>query len=179
VQLVSQDIYLGPLKDDKDKKFLVNPDDVPDTESELKHYMLTPFISQTRVFSTKIIIHSNVDLKAIKTNPDFLQYIGEEGIKIDYNRLDTVLPSHVGILEQVSPRHDTLLFHYDRLSKLLPASAPLFQICIQKTFGKDSKWVMIVMIQSEKEDVPVLSQLLIDLAKTDKIKFFRGMHMYV
>jgi hypothetical protein len=83
-----------------------------------------------------------------------------------------VIPSHVGILEQVSPRHDTLLFHYERLSKLLPASAPLFQISIQKTFGKDSKWVLIVMIQSEKEDVPVLSQMLLDLAKMQKIKFF-------
>jgi hypothetical protein len=85
LQLVSHDIYLGPLKADTDTKLLVNPDDVPDNESELKHYTMTPFISQTRVFSTKLMIHSNVDLKTIKTNPDFLQYIGEEGIKIDYN----------------------------------------------------------------------------------------------
>jgi hypothetical protein len=172
MQIVSPEIYIAPVLENSEEKILVNPLQIPTEENELKNYMMAPMITRTRVFITKIIVKSNVDLKEIKTNTDFLYYVGEHGIQIDYNRLETVIPYNVGILENVIPRHDTLLLHYERINKLLPLSAPLFMVSLHKTFGKDGKWLLTVMIKAEKDNVNKLSEMLLELNKQGKIGFF-------
>jgi hypothetical protein len=61
--------------------------------------------------------------------------VGEEGIVIEVNHLNTVVPESVGFLDNVIPKSETLTMHHERLSQFLPEDAPMFQVALQKIYG--------------------------------------------
>jgi hypothetical protein len=141
-------------------------------DGELRPYMMNPIINKDDAFTTKVIIASNHELKDYKTNPRFRNYIGEEGIMVEPNMLNTVQPENVGFLENLLPRYETLELHRARLMELLPSTCPNFQVTLIRSGGKKTNWVQLVAVQSEAGDVETLSRLLLDVSAEGHINFF-------
>jgi hypothetical protein len=106
LQMAYSDTYLAPLSDEGEKILpnIVDPSSIDVEDKNLRPYMMEPIINSNDAFSTKIIILSNHPLKDYKSNPAFRNYIGEEGIMVDNNRLQTVQPENVGFLENVNKK---------------------------------------------------------------------------
>jgi hypothetical protein len=172
LQMAYSDTYIAPINNEKIIPNLVDPMKIKIEDEHIKPYMLSPVINSNGEFTTKIIIRSNHELKEFKTNPGFRNYIGEAGIMIDNNRLETVEPVNVGFLENVLPSYETTTLHYARLLELLPARCPEFQVTLAKSGGKKKDWIQLVMIQCDKEDVFELATMLNDISDQGHINFF-------
>jgi hypothetical protein len=147
LQMSYQDTFIGPIDETSKAEKLAHHSQVPIVPELLKQYMVAPVMTPNNTYNTKIVIHSNHELKEFKTHPVFLDYEKSEGIQIEINKLKTVIPCNVGFLEQVVPRFDTCNLHEERLLKVVPPGCPLFQVKLHKSFGADGKPIMMVMIQ--------------------------------
>jgi hypothetical protein len=135
LQMAYSDTYLAPLDDLEGvvRPNIVDPSKIDVEDINIRPYMMEPVINANDAFTTKIIILSNHSLKDYKSNPAFRNYIGEEGIVVENNRLKTVQPENVGFLENVIPRFETLDLHHSRLVQLLPKNCPEFQITLVRS----------------------------------------------
>jgi hypothetical protein len=129
-------------------------------------------ISSNRTYYTKMELHTNRDLKEYKKDPNFRAYMGEEGFVIEVNYLNMVVPETVGFLDNVIPKAETLSMHHERLTQFLPENSPVFQVALQKIYGKDGKQVITVMIQTDGEDVYELNHMLIKASKIGWFGYF-------
>jgi hypothetical protein len=166
------DSYIGSVKGDKQLPRLIHPEHIPLDEVTLMQYMIKPIVATNRVYSTKVLIHTNHTLKEFKLDPNFRSYIGEEGIVIDHNTLATAIPTNIGFLENVIPRQDTLHLHHERISRYLPPGLPPFQVTLQKLYGKDTKWVNVIMLQSADTEVVLMNRHLLTAATVGGFKYF-------
>jgi hypothetical protein len=141
-------------------------------EQELKEYMMHPVISANRTYFIKMELHTNRDLREYKKDPNFRAYVGEEGFVIEVNYLNTVVPEPVGFLDNVIPKAETLHMHHERLCRFLPDDASVFQVALQKIYGKDCKQVLTVMIKTEGDDVYELNHMMIKASKIGQFGYF-------
>jgi hypothetical protein len=116
-QSAYSDSYIGSVKGDAMVARIIHPEHIPLDEAILLNYMVKPVVATNRVYSTKVLIHTNHTLKEFKIDPNFRSYIGEEGIVIDNNTLATAIPINIGFLENVIPRQDTLHLHHERIMR--------------------------------------------------------------
>jgi hypothetical protein len=114
LQIAFQDSYLGAINDNSTTKRLNHHSQIPITTKELQNYMLKPVAGANNVYTTKIKVYSNYELKDYLLDPSFRNCMAAELISIKYNRLTTVLPCNVGILEQITVTRDTnTMMHTD------------------------------------------------------------------
>lgn len=171
-QMAFQDTYIGSINKDDEIDKLTNYQQVPLEQAKVEQYMMEPIIGMNKSYSTKIIIHSNHELKDFINNQKFQTYITTEMISIEYNNLNSVIPYNIGFLEQVTSSRDTLLLHENRIKLMLPVVCPEFQVNLQKFFDNDHQATYVVMLQSSKDDVPELTKLLLDLVAEANLMFF-------
>jgi hypothetical protein len=60
-----------------------------------------------------------------------------EQIAIKYNKLNTIIPTNIGFLEQMVPNRESTILQPARLKALLPSNAPDFQINLYQCYGYD------------------------------------------
>jgi uncharacterized protein VirK/YbjX len=128
-------------------------------------------MSQNKTYSTKILLHTNNKLKNYINNQKIRKYISSELISIEYNQLKTVLPYNVGFVEHVTTNRETIPLHQERTKKMLPNNHPDFQLNLQKLYNSE-KTTYIVMIQCNKDNVKVLSDMLSDIEDKKQIAIF-------
>jgi hypothetical protein len=171
-QLTHQDTYIAPIDKKSTHPRLAHYSQVPMDTERLKQYMLDPVLGPGNIYSTKIIIHSNHNLRSFLINPKFRDYISTEGIVVENNNLQTATPTNIGFLEHVVPNHDSVHLHTARLQIMLPTIMPEFQVTLVKTHISDRRYIYLVMIQSHPMHVDLLARHFRDLSDKDYINFF-------
>jgi hypothetical protein len=129
-------------------------------QHELRNHMSKTDHGPNNVHSSKIILHTNHELKDYLINSDFRNYLSSESFHIKYNGLDSIVPYNVGFLEQITSSRDTTMLHEERLRQLLPRKAPKFQINLHRVYGADNRMSFLVMVQSKQEDVDTLIKMI-------------------
>jgi hypothetical protein len=132
--------------------------------------MYEPISSTGKTYLTKIVIHSNYEWKLFMNHHKFRDYITNESINIDRNYLDTVIPHNFGFLKEVTANWDTTLLHRGRIMKLIP-NAPEFQITLQKIYGNNKKFAFVAMVQTSRENVNKMTELITDGKFKNSIPF--------
>ena len=90
---------------------------------------------------------------------------------MEYNDLDSVLPSNIGFLEDIIARSDTVELHKNRISKLLPDNSPRFTLNVQTLHGPDNTSTRVFMLKTDKKHLSTLTRLLFDLPHS-QVKLF-------
>lgn len=170
-QMAYQDTYIGSINDDNKIPKINHHNQVPVKDIDLMKYMMEPIIGPNKSYYTKIIIHTNHELKDYINNTRFRSYISNELISIEYNTLNVVIPQNVGFFEQTTTNRQTTLLHHLRLQKLLPKNAPEYQVNLQKIYSSTRQFTYVVMIQIAKEDIEKLVDLLRGNDKNENIFF--------
>jgi hypothetical protein len=174
LQMSHPESYIATLNYKDDPRRIVHHNQVPLDYKELLHFMVEPSLSNNNIYSTKIIIHTNCELKDYLEDNKFRKYLTSSSIHVEYNTLDCLNPQNVGYLEEVTSSRDTVMLHEERLRKLLPSTAPSFQVNLVRIYGSgsDSKTTYLVMVQSKLEDVEHLCYLIEALDEASMIVFF-------
>jgi hypothetical protein len=172
LQMSSQDTYIGTLDYDKDPRRIVHHNQVPLQYKELLQFMEEPHIINDYIYTTKIKVHTNKELKEYLTDKTFWNYLTAENIHIEYNNLDCIVPHNVGFLEEVTSSRDTIQLHEARLRRLLPTTAPKFQVNLYRAYGTDNRTTFLVMVQSKAEDVETLTLQIQAINEIHMIVFF-------
>jgi hypothetical protein len=165
------DSYLGPIIPDA-KPLITSLLDVPTDEVLIQHYIERPSVNKERQFLVRIIVHSNYNLGTYKEKSQFRQYLAKEHIVVDYNNLDSIDPVHVGFIEDIVPRYETLQLHHTRLVDLLPTNAPPFQLNIQSIYGRSGSRSKAVMVNCDIENEQILKVMLDSLHKNEQLEFY-------
>jgi hypothetical protein len=129
------DSYIGPIIPGS-AEIITSLIDIPTDDTLLSNYIEKPLVDKDRTFLIRIIIHSNKRLGQYKEIPQFRQYLAREHIVLDYNELESIDPFHVGFIEDIIPRYETLQLHHERISTLLGEDSPKFQLNIQSVYGR-------------------------------------------
>jgi hypothetical protein len=169
-----EDIYLAPIGDGQ-APVISSLVDIPTNNTLLQDYIEWPSVEKNRIFLVRIMVKSNHSLGEYKTINQFRQYLARENIVLDYNNLDSIDPVHVGFIEDIIPRYETLQLHHERLSALLPVDAPMFQLNIQSIYGRSRERSKVVMINSDISNVNILKTLFNNLNKEESIPFYPWM----
>jgi hypothetical protein len=98
----SQDTHIAKLNYKNDPRQIVHHNQVPLQYKELLKFMEEPTLISNHFYSTKIMVHSNKELKDFITDTVFCNYLTSESIHIEYNNLDCIVPQNVGFLEEVT-----------------------------------------------------------------------------
>jgi hypothetical protein len=152
LQMLFQDTYIGPINnEDQTTKRIAHLTQIPTNNNEVLKYMFT-LNCTNGVWATKINIHSNNKLKDFLNNDEFRNYLLSEQITIEYNKLNTIIPTNIGFLEQMVPNRESKTLQHARLVELLPINAPEFQINVYRCYGYDKKPASLIMIQTEKQN---------------------------
>jgi hypothetical protein len=107
MQNVYPDTYLATTEDDKTIPAIINIKDVPMDENQIRQYLATP-MNPTKTFHAKVYMMTNHTIQEYKGDTAFFEYIKKENIVIEINDLDDINPVHVGFLEEVIRRYNTL-----------------------------------------------------------------------
>jgi hypothetical protein len=110
-------------------------------------------------------------LEEYKTHPKFIEYIAQEQIVLDISTLNNVDPEHVGYLEEVVGRHDTLEAHTKRLKELLPDDIPHFQLNIHTLKTPKGGRCKVFMINCDSIHLDQIRHELLELHAQGNIVF--------
>jgi hypothetical protein len=177
LQMAYQDTYIGPLDNNSTLGKICHHQQVPISDEGLKNYIMKPVPGENNTLSTKIMLHTNHELKDYLMVSRFRQYISHEQILLMYNELDTAVPTNVGFLEQATQSRETTSLIRERIRQLLPKNAPKFQINLFKVHGVSNRSTFMVMIQSDKEHVSILSKMLTRTSEENSLGYF-SWHRY-
>jgi hypothetical protein len=119
----------------------------------------------------RVNIKSNKELEEYKSHPKFVEYIAREQIVLDISTLNDVDPEHVGYLEEVVGRHDTLEAHTKRLKELLPDDIPHFQINIHTLKTPEGGRCKVFMINCDSIHLDQIRHELLELHAQGSIVF--------
>jgi hypothetical protein len=158
-----KDTYIAPIVIEK-APIITSLVDIPTDESLLQHYIEWP--------SVELIVHSNHNLGQYKEIAQFRQYLSREHIVLDYNNLDSIDPVHVGFIQQLVPRYETLHLHHARLTELLPIDAPMFQRNIQSIYGRSGERSKAIMVNCDKHNENTLKIMFNKLHKEEHVSFY-------
>jgi hypothetical protein len=172
MQTAFPDTYLGSLLKTGNHPKLIHHSQIPLDDKTLKNYMMEPLLGNKLIYSTKIIAHSNTELKHYLTNGKFRNYLTNENISLVHNTLSSLTPFNVGFIKQVTASRNTIFLHKVRVSNLLPKDAPKLQVSLQQIYSAERSITYFVMIQSAEEDVSELKQMLIYLTTQNKMVFY-------
>jgi hypothetical protein len=173
---IAEDSYIAALVDDDNTPILTHSKQVPIDHVGIHKYMVPSRLSQGDIYATKILVHSNNELKDYLSNWKFRNYLKTEQISVEINHLSTAVPYNVGFVEQVTSTRDTTILHKARIDQLLPPNAPKFQIILQCAFSNEIKNTFWVMIQSARQDAEYMICYLTLKMKTNWC-FFLGQDM--
>jgi hypothetical protein len=81
-----------------------------------------------------------------------------------------VAPEHVGYLEKVAGRHDTVASHTARIKEHLPPSCPPFQLNVQSIKTSEGR-AKVFMVNCDKVNVQTVRDEMCKLHKEKKIRF--------
>jgi hypothetical protein len=113
-QMIESETYVGTLlDDDPDYPILHRAFEIPLEEEYLAKYMEEPTVGKDKSYTVRVYMHTNYQLEHFKQNLKFMNYLKDSNIQIDYNDLDTVNPVTVGFMENIIPRHDTVLLYQE------------------------------------------------------------------
>jgi chloramphenicol O-acetyltransferase len=90
-------------------------------------------------YTAHIYICSNGDLNYYKNDPSLVGYLHGKSISIEYNDLDSVVPSNIGFIENLKARDDTIELNSQRVKELLREDAPHFTMTVQSLHGPDKQ----------------------------------------
>jgi hypothetical protein len=172
LQTAYQDTYIGPIDRNSKLGMIAHHQQVPLENKNLMKYMMEPVQGSNNNFSTKIIIHANHELKDYLVTPQFRSYLRDEQITISHNELDTVVPMNVGFLKQATQSRETLILHKARLQQYLPKNAPDFQVNLYKAFNSSRKSTFMVMVQTDKNNVTNLTNMMKTASRQYNLGFF-------
>jgi hypothetical protein len=82
------------------------------------------------------------------------------------------MPYNVGFLEQAVQSRETTSMHKARLLKHLPLNTPDFQINLYKANNTDTRATYLVMVQTDKDNVGILTKILQKASKDHDLGFF-------
>jgi hypothetical protein len=171
MQKVHKATYLSPTTKGQ-AEIIYNPSNVPTDDELMKKYVEKSSISRDKMFLIRVNILSNHSLDKYKDSLLFRKYLSTENIVIDYNDLDTVDPVHLGFMEDIIPRYETLHLHHQRLSALLPKDTPKFQLNLQSLYGRSGERCRVVMINCDKDNIQKLKDNFQELHDTDMLRFY-------
>jgi hypothetical protein len=99
-----------------------------------------------------------------------LSSTAREHIVLDVNGLMDVSPEHVGYLEKITGRHDTLAAHTARLREMLPTDFPTFQLNIHSLKVYEGR-CKVFMVNCDKNNLEVIRNKMVEMHKQEKIRF--------
>jgi hypothetical protein len=99
LQMAFQDTYIGELSGNISAPTIAHHLNVPLDDKSVKKYMMEPESGMNNTISTKIVIHTNNDIKSYLANPKLRKYLSNENISIEVNTLSAIAPHNVGIIE--------------------------------------------------------------------------------
>jgi hypothetical protein len=172
MQKAFPDTYLGPLTQDPKLEIIYNIKDIPLEIGNIKDYLATPINQKQGLFIGKVYIHCNHPLHEYRKNGQFLEYLKQENINLDINDLDDVNPFHLGYMENIIPRHETVNMHASRIQSLLPNNAPKFQLQFGTIWSKTGDRCRVVMVKCDEGNSDELLELFEDLNNINAICFF-------
>jgi hypothetical protein len=114
-QVAFQDSYIASTNYFEDNQQILHHTQIPLDQQALRKFMSKTEHGTNNIHSTKIILHTNHELKDYLTNLDFREYLSSESIHIEYNGLDSKIPHNVGFIEQITSSRDTTILHAERL----------------------------------------------------------------
>jgi hypothetical protein len=171
LQKVDPTTYISPISDTFDMENILHPRNVPPDEDSLSYYMEDPNFNRYKNYSSRIYICSNIDLDQYKKNQELIDYFNGASINLEYNDLDSVLPTNIGFLEDMIARPDTVELHKNRIIELLPKGSPRFAMSVQTLHGPDNKSTRVFMLKCDKKHLAELTRLLLDLPNS-QVKLF-------
>jgi hypothetical protein len=172
IQKICKETYIMPREGTGNLTPIKSPTQISMIPAEIKMYMELPEDENQSKNSiiARIMITSNVDLIECKSHPKFVEYLAKEHIVLDVNGLMDVAPEHVGYLEKISGRHETLEAHTARLKELLPADFPAFQLNIHSLKVYEGR-CKVFMINCDKVNLERIRDAMVNLHNTEKIRF--------
>jgi hypothetical protein len=175
LQKVCKETYLLPREGFGNIDPIKSPAQVSMHPADLKRYLELPSEEQQNSYTiiARLMIGSNIDLEECKNHPKFVEYLAREHIVLDVNALMDVDPEHVGYLERISGRHDTLLAHTSRLKEILPKDSPPFQLNIHSLKTNEGR-CKVFMINCDKANLEVIRRYMLELHKAEKVRSCHG-----
>jgi hypothetical protein len=106
--------------------------DIPTSKNDIEAYMEHAKDHTDVNYRARIILNSNLDLQQFKRNPDFIQWLRNENIKIDRNPLrSTLKPQQIGFFSHLTPRKDQTLLYEQRAQLAVTNRCPPFFLQVQ------------------------------------------------
>jgi hypothetical protein len=142
--------------DDNDEA-LDDVEEIPTLKSSVEKYLETPIVNtKTHTYHARITISCIKPLFIIMKNEAFLQWLIQNKIYLEENNLDTILPSHVGLIFFIHTRASLNGTHLAQLrSNLQGDDIPPFKIKSWKAKSQEyeGRVYLIQAIQSDSEKV--------------------------
>jgi hypothetical protein len=172
MQKICKETYLAPRAGTGNLTNYTSPLQVSMHPVELKLYMELPSEENQNknLIVACLIVKSNNDLNEFKANQKFVEYLAREHIVLDVNGLIDVSPEHVGYLEQVAGRHETIASHTARIKELLPTDFPQFQLNVQSIKITEGR-AKVFMINCDKVNLNMVREAMCRLHREQKIRF--------
>jgi hypothetical protein len=172
IQKICKETYLIPREGTGNLPPIKSPTQVSMNPNELKCYMELPPEEQRNKYSmvARINIKTNVKLSDCKAHPKFVEYLVKEHLVLDINGLIDVAPEHVGYLEKVDGRHETLDAHTERIKELLGEGAPIFQLNIHTLKSYDGR-CKVFMMNCDQSNLESLRKKMHNLHAQKLVRF--------
>jgi hypothetical protein len=172
IQKICKETYIVPREGTGNLPLIKTPTQISMNVGELKMYMELPTEEQQNKNSivARVMIKSNVELSECKSHPKFVEYLAREHIELDVNGLMDVSPEHVGYLEKITGRHDTLAAHTARLREMLPPDFPTFQLNIHSLKVYEGR-CKVFMVNCDKRNLDVICNKMVEMHYQEKIRF--------
>jgi hypothetical protein len=172
IQKICKETYIMPREGTGNLTPIKSPTQISMIQAELKMYMELPTeeTHSKNSIIARIMIKSNVTLIECKAHPKFVEYLAKEHIVLDVNGLMDVAPEHVGYLEKITGRNETLEAHTARVRELLPEDFPPFQLNIHSLKVYEGR-CKVFMINCDKINLERVRDAMVQLHITEKIRF--------